>query len=153
MGNLVLFLNMSPLSWLSYNATSALFILTGLTYAAGLIGGWISDAYLGKFKTMLIFFLIYIIGYSLFPALAKDGEGKDNTSQMWCDFNSHANHTPHNGSQFLLVDLAATERKPMHSEGCSAIIFFSLTIIAIGTGVVRVNLPPFGADQVVIVTY
>ena len=136
-GNLVLFLNMDPLEWVSYNATSALFIFTGISYFAALIGGWIADAYLGKFKTLVLFFVLYIAGYSLFPALAKDAEKAADTSEMWCNFDSNGNSS-----------VSPEQRKHLHSEGCSLMVFLALGVVGIANGVVRVNISPFGADQV-----
>ena len=71
-GNLVLFLNKQPLDWVSYNSMTALFTFTGLSYMTSVIGGWVADSFFGKFKTLLIFFLVYFGGYLFMPFLAMD---------------------------------------------------------------------------------
>ena len=137
-GNLVLFLNTDPLEWMSYNATTALFIFTGLSYMTSIFGGWIADSYLGKFRTMVKFFLVYIGGYLFMPALYKKPRG-GNTATVkdinWCLVNnsSHSN---------------STDLVPAGDENCAWAVFLALTIIGLGNGAVKANIAPFGADQV-----
>lgn len=72
--NYILYLNKNPLDWESYNASLVLLMLLGLTNISSCFGGWIADSYLGKFKTIVISFFIYILGYGAFPLLASKGK-------------------------------------------------------------------------------
>ena len=68
--NYVLFLNRFPLDWTSYNASALLLIFLGITYMSSLLGGWLADSFIGKYLTILISYIIYIIGYSIFPLVS-----------------------------------------------------------------------------------
>jgi hypothetical protein len=68
--NYILFLNKQPLFWKSYNASLMLLIFFGITHISSLVGGWISDSLLGKFKTITISYIIYIAGFVVFPLVA-----------------------------------------------------------------------------------
>lgn len=70
--NYILFLNKLPLDWTSYNASALLLVFLGITYMSSLIGGWFADSLIGKYSTILISFVIYIVGYSIFPLISYD---------------------------------------------------------------------------------
>lgn len=74
--NYILYLNKNPLSWESYNASLVLLMLLGFTNISSFFGGWIADSFLGKFKTIMLSFFVYIFGYSAFPLLASKGKKK-----------------------------------------------------------------------------
>ena len=137
-GNLVLFLNMDPLDWKSYNASSILFMFTGFAYIFALLGGWIADSLLGKFKTIMIFMFVYIIGYSFMPALGFGQSQNQTLSEMWCSFDT--NQTSSAGGN--------SSHTHLREEGCSVVVISALTIMAVAIGVVKANIAPFGADQV-----
>lgn len=71
--NYVLYLNKRPLNWESFNASLVLLLLFGLTNLTSLLGGWIADTRIGKFYTIVISFVIYIIGYCVYPVVASSG--------------------------------------------------------------------------------
>ena len=167
-GNLVLFLNTAPLNWASYSASNAFLYFTGLSYCTAILGGWLADAYLGRFKTMVLFFIIYIGGYAFFPFLSPYAlNDPENTSPpTWCAGPRNVSDTqlPHHEEDFHKIspvqapDIQVTsELKPwptIHPANpgddmtCAWAVFLSLGIIGLGTGAVRANLAPFGADQV-----
>ena len=62
-----MFLNNDPLHWTTMNATNALFIFTAISYMTSLFGGWLADTFLGKFPTLVLFFIVYIGGYAFMP--------------------------------------------------------------------------------------
>ncbi|KAK8748788.1 hypothetical protein OTU49_015992, partial [Cherax quadricarinatus] len=74
--NFFLFLNKGPWdgpqAWDSLDAMNAVFVLAGVSYMSALLGGYISDAWLGRFKTMVAGFLLYISGYILLTLMAVD---------------------------------------------------------------------------------
>jgi len=61
---LVLFFS-GPLGWSDSASVSVVFFSASLSYFTPLLGGWIADAKLGKYKTILRFCMIYIIGSSI----------------------------------------------------------------------------------------
>ncbi|KAJ4954581.1 hypothetical protein NE237_011364 [Protea cynaroides] len=97
----------------------------GATCAFALLGGFISDSYLTRFKTLLLFAPLVFLGFVLltfqayYPSLrppACDTSGQQSKCKQV------------NGSK-------------------AAVLYIALYIIAIGEGSLRANLPPFGADQ------
>ena len=149
-GNLVLFLNTQPLNWLSYNAVNTMFIFTGVSYISSIFSGWLTDAYLGKFKSVILFLLIYLAGYTFFPALAQ-GRNSDHPLSFlhWCT--SQTEHTTDhhsNASNTTESPITTATDIPLVEEPCAWAVFLALFIIAIGNGGVKSNIAPFGADQV-----
>ena len=136
-GNLVMFLNKTPYNWTSYNSVNALFMFTGVTYMTAIIGGWIADSYLGKCRTILLFFLIYIGGYVFLPLLYPYPDPKFEPSKApgWCAGSG-------NGSGW------DTDHMDAWDEKCSWAVYLGLGIIALGSAGVKANFAPFGADQV-----
>lgn len=161
-GNLVMFLNSEPYGWNFYNATNALFVFTGLSYTTSLLGGWIADSFLGKFKTVSIFFVIYLIGYVAFPLLVLPSDGKRPAS--WCasnysDLNQSVNFQRyevltedqlHAANWTGIWKYEFWKSVPPSTETCSWAIYLALAIVGIGNGAVKANISPFGADQVIL---
>jgi len=136
-GNLVMFLNKTPYNWTSYNSVNALFMFTAVTYMTAIIGGWIADSYLGKCRTILLFFLIYIGGYVFLPLLYPYPDPKFEPSQPpgWCAGSGNSSGLD-------------TDHMDAWDEKCSWAVYLSLGIIALGSAGVKANFAPFGADQV-----
>ncbi|XP_076434587.1 solute carrier family 15 member 4-like [Babylonia areolata] len=135
-GNLVLFLNKNPLQWLSYNAMDTSLYFFGVSFVMSLIGGWLADAFLGRFKAILISFVIYVAGYVLMPLMASKGDTPGVRLLGLCSTNSSLNQ---NGTD--------TSTNPF-AEDCAGLVLVALTVIAIGAGFVKANIAPFGSDQV-----
>ena len=148
-GNLVMFLNQDPLKWTSYNAVTALFIFTGLSYMTAIFGGWIADTCLGKFKTIVLFLLVYIGGFVCMPLLHPYPTESDNPhiTPRWCGSapNASSGVTP---STVPWVPIAGDDPRSPYQENCAWLVCVALIIIAIGNGSVKANIAPFGADQV-----
>ena len=169
-GNLVMFLNQAPLNWTSYNATNALFLFTGFSYITALFGGWIADSLLGRFRTILLFFLFYLAGYILLPLLRPNPDLNTSLTHPpeWCY--SSPNTTIHN---MTLMTTAGPSKIPINNafsynngtvpatclldsfiqeesieSPCSWAVYLALTLMAVGNGAVKANISPFGADQV-----
>ena len=139
-GNLVLFLNLNPLDWMSYDAANMLFIFMGISYASSVLGGWLADAYWGKFKTVIVFMCIYMIGYTMFPILAF------NNSSLLKDSAFHCAHTELNSSYIHLQSVGGVQE--MYQEPCFVSVLVAVLLVGIGVGSVKACLTPFGADQV-----
>lgn len=144
--SLVVFLN-NPLQWMSYNAVMALFVFMGLCYTSSLLGGYVADSCLGKFKTILLFLLIYICGYVCMPLLHPYPSRTSASLHppKWCKARNDTNYsdpvipwTPIDGDKY---------RAP-HEETCAWLVCLGLVITAVGAGGMKANVSPFGADQV-----
>ncbi|OWF40362.1 solute carrier family 15 member 4-like [Mizuhopecten yessoensis] len=120
--NLVLFCT-SKLDIPSSDAANISLIFSGTVYLIPVIGGYISDSYAGKYNTILGSGLIYLLGLFLLPAAAidySDWFGRDDEGVKY--------------------DLSIETRK--------AYFFLGLTFVAIGTGGIKANVGPYGAQQV-----
>ena len=142
-GNLVLFLNKEPYRWESYHAIDASLYFFGLSFVMSLIGGWLADAFLGRFKALLISFLIYVAGYVLMPLMTQKATKFPNGTMM-----------PHKSLPSICnmgndtdAHVDDSDHDPF-DERCAWLIYIALTVIAIGTGFVKANIAPFGSDQV-----
>lgn len=119
--NIALF-GTSVLQYSSSIAADIANIFSGVVYLMPVFGGLISDTWAGKFQTILGCTFIYLLGLVLLPMSAIDyrsifGENKD-------------------GSYF---DLTLNSRRALYMSG--------LVFVAIGTGGIKANVGPFGAQQ------
>jgi peptide/histidine transporter 3/4 len=64
-GSLVLFFQ-TQLDYSNEDAVNAFYLWNGAVYVTPLLGGYIADTYLGRYKTILVFALIYLFGLALF---------------------------------------------------------------------------------------
>jgi peptide/histidine transporter 3/4 len=64
-GSLVLFFQ-TKLDMSNEDAVNQFYAWNGFVYVTPLIGGYIADTYLGRYKTILIFACVYLLGLSLF---------------------------------------------------------------------------------------
>ena len=142
-GTLVFFLTKAPFCWDSPLATSLELIFTAVMYVTGLFGGWISDSYLGRYSTIIIGYIIYLVGYIYMPILAYWPEDPS------CSYiEPIAGSTPCNCSWTTNSTPLFCNAKVDGEAACSTPLYIFLILIAIGAGMVNVNLPPFGGDQV-----
>lgn len=146
-GNLVLFLNKIPYEWKSFNSMYALLYFFGISYLMSFIGGLLADTLLGRFKTLLLSLLIYVIGYAFLPLLPGRITHKG-TSKEHEILPKICGHHVNNSLTDVHVLLDLVQDESPFSEQCSGLIFGVLTLIAIGSGQFRSNIAPFGADQV-----
>ncbi|XP_061189598.1 solute carrier family 15 member 4-like [Saccostrea echinata] len=144
-GNLVLFLNSLPFSWKSYNALYCTFVFLGISYVLSFVGGIVADTWLGKFKTLLLSFIIYLVGYIFLPVITFEKETSQNTTFLpdICGKNDFDDD-----KMYEIIASKGKEETDLFSENCAGLIFGVLTIIAFGSGIFRSVIAPFGADQV-----
>lgn len=64
-GSLVLFFQ-TKLNMSNEESVNAFYLWNGFVYVTPLIGGYIADTYLGRYKTILSFSLLYLLGLCLF---------------------------------------------------------------------------------------
>ncbi|XP_064612168.1 solute carrier family 15 member 4-like [Liolophura sinensis] len=131
-GNLVLFLNKKPYLWMSYNAANASFFLFGVSYSMSLVGGWVADSLLGKARTILVSFVIYLGGCAFLPFLSWNSDAE--TLPGVCGNRTEKMYT-------------ISQLKNPFDESCAWAVYLALFIVAIGVGAVKATIAPFGADQ------
>ncbi|XVF63971.1 hypothetical protein PTKIN_Ptkin09bG0129500 [Pterospermum kingtungense] len=116
--------------YMNFSLTKSATTLTnfmGTSFLLALFGGFISDTYLSRFKTCVLFGCIELLGYALlavqahFPSLRP---------------------TPCQG-----LAASQTTRCEAADSGQAAILFTGLYLVAFGTSGVKAGLPSLGADQ------
>ena len=145
-GTLIYFLNKEPLCWGSSLAFATSLISSAVMYTTGLISGWLSDSYVGRYSLTIVGYIIYLIGYWYFPTLAFYSQSKYNDSEPQQE-GKICNSTwfDDGNSSFLCFENIDGESSP-----CSFTLLLFLVFTAVGSGIVHTNLGPFGADQVTI---
>ncbi|KAM4710086.1 solute carrier family 15 member 4 [Discoglossus pictus] len=138
--NLVLFLNGPNYNWEGTEASQALLLFMGITYLVSPFAGWLADAFAGRFCTILISMVLYLLGMLLFPMITYP----DTRSGFCGDFHMAGveNCTTPNGS------ITTAPCKEVSGRYCAPAIFMGLIIVGLGVGSVKANITPFGADQV-----
>ncbi|XP_064620191.1 solute carrier family 15 member 4-like [Lineus longissimus] len=165
-----IFLNKEPLDWTSYNSIIATFILIGTAYTFSFIGSMIADMLLGRYRTICLFFLIYIAGYIFFPVLDELLDASEsNTNYSLPKMCTHrsimvprdhliptnislsdqaSNYTPISNSTLNLVGGAdASRTRSALNENCAWPIYFFVCLMAVGAGAVKANIAPYGAQH------
>lgn len=92
---------------------------SGTCYFTPLLGAFLADAYLGRFKTISLFMMIYIAGLTLLTMTASVPGLKPKCHNETCSPSSMQ----------------------------TAIVFLALYMIALGTGGIKPCVSSFGADQ------
>lgn len=147
-GNLVLFLNSGPFNWRSYNALYCTFVFLGISYVLSFVGGIIADTLLGKFKTLLLSFVIYLVGYVFLPVITKGVEFISPNITALPDICGGDDNDDDGSDMYEIMVSQESGKLELIDENCAGLIFGILTIIAVGSGIFRSVVAPFGADQV-----
>ncbi|XWS25684.1 hypothetical protein CRYUN_Cryun27aG0088800 [Craigia yunnanensis] len=116
--------------YMNFSLTKSATTLTnfmGTSFLLALFGGFISDTYLSRFKTCVLFGCIELLGYALLAVQAH--------------FHS-LRPTPCQG-----FATSQTTQCEAADSGQSAILFTGLYLVAFGTSGVKAALPSLGADQ------
>ncbi|XP_022985329.1 protein NRT1/ PTR FAMILY 4.3-like isoform X1 [Cucurbita maxima] len=98
----------------------------GTVFLLALVGGFLSDSYLGSFWTMLIFGFVELSGFILLSVQAHVPQLKPPQCNM----------------------LKSDGNECVEAKGLKALIFFvALYLVALGSGCVKPNMIAHGADQ------
>ena len=93
----------------------------GTCYLVPLLGGWLADTYLGRFNTIYGSSLLYVVGTLLLAVVSLKND--------------------------MLKELLG--KNAAHDKAARLVYFvLALVMIAFGTGGIKANVSPFGADQV-----
>jgi len=136
--NMFMFLNSDPMSWASYNAATVIFVLNSVAYITAIFGGWLADSYFGQFRTIVFFFCIYAVGFAFWPFFypyPHESARHNPGTASWCRVDSN--------------NSVSEDIVPIYRENCWWAVYVSIVIIGVGYGIVRVNIIPYGAFQVV----
>ncbi|XP_026343564.1 solute carrier family 15 member 3 [Ursus arctos] len=133
--NLVLYLNSASFQWDGQQASRAALVFLGASYLLAPVGGWLADAYLGRYRAVAVSLLLYLLASSLLPATAfADGRrsfcGEVPTSTL--------------GPACPTADCTRLSPTPY----CAPTIYCGLLLLALAASSIRSNLTSFGADQV-----
>ncbi|XP_029430554.1 solute carrier family 15 member 3 [Rhinatrema bivittatum] len=134
--NLVLYLNSSVFNWGGPQASQASLLFLGASYLLSPLGGWLADAYLGRYWTILASFLLYTAASGLLPATASE-----DLRPLLCGAMP----------EFPLVRnscLTAGGCEQPPAPYCAPVMYSCLVFLALGISSVRTNVTSFGADQV-----
>eukprot|EP00803_Ostreobium_quekettii_P006650 evm.model.scf_534.10 EVM.evm.TU.scf_534.10 scf_534:53976-59558(+) len=112
--NLVVYLLM--VGFTNLEAATLVPLFVGSCYVTPLLGGYLADTWLGRYKTILYCALIYVMGIALLTLSAG-------------------------------VKGLHPEENERINRGQAAFLFFSLALIALGTGGIKPNVSSFGADH------
>ncbi|XP_059498803.1 solute carrier family 15 member 4-like [Stegostoma tigrinum] len=128
-GNLVLYLNGSAFGWDGPRATSASLVFTGAAYLASPFGGWLADAWLGRYRTVAAGLALYLFGMLALPLTADP-----RTRGLVCGNRTAGRH--------------GDGEEGADADYCRGFIYSGLVVVGLAVGCVRSNITPFGADQV-----
>ncbi|CAM5119606.1 unnamed protein product [Eretmochelys imbricata] len=135
--NLVLYLNSSNFNWGGSQASRASLLFLGASYLLSPVGGWLADVYLGRYWTITLSFLLYLVSACLLPATAS----VDGRLFLCGDMPAYSlQNTCQNQSG------ECQQSAPGHY--CAPLMYTGLLLLALGISSVKANLTPFGADQV-----
>ncbi|XP_025965045.1 solute carrier family 15 member 3 [Dromaius novaehollandiae] len=135
--NLVLYLNSSTFNWGGTQASRASLLFLGASYLLSPVGGWLADVYLGRYGTVVLSFLLYLLAACLLPTMASLDGRLSLCGQM-----------PSYSIQNCSVDHTGTCPGQPQYQYCAPVVYSGLLLLALGISSTRANLTPFGADQV-----
>ncbi|XP_067397573.1 solute carrier family 15 member 3 [Emydura macquarii macquarii] len=135
--NLVLYLNSSNFNWEGTQASRAALLFLGASYLLSPIGGWLADVYLGRYWTITLSFLLYLVSACLLPVTASSDGRLSLCGKM-----------PKYPLQDLCRNQSGDCQPPAHGHYCAPLMYTGLLLLALGISSVKANLTPFGADQV-----
>ncbi|XP_006899905.1 PREDICTED: solute carrier family 15 member 3 [Elephantulus edwardii] len=133
--NLVLYLNSANLDWAGGQASRAALVFLGASYVLAPVGGWLADAYLGRYLAVALSLPFYLVAVALLASTAfPDGR------------RSFCGERPAPPLEPACAPGSCTRTSP--SPYCAPTVYATLLLLALAASSVRTNLTSFGADQV-----
>ena len=145
---LVLFFK-ERLGWSRDSAVSIFFFSSALSYFMPLFGGYVADSKLGRFKTILGFSAIYVLG-SFVLALSAATSPEPfflNGTEISNNMTSAATESAEERAASEQAGAGGETLTEQDTGGSAALAIFALCLIAVGTGGIKPNVSSFGADQ------
>jgi dipeptide/tripeptide permease len=144
---LVLFFK-ERLGWSRDSAVSIFFFSSALSYFMPLFGGYVADSKLGRFKTILGFSAVYVVGsFVLALSAATSPEPFFINGTEISNGTSAATESAEERAASEQAGAGAELRTETDTAGSAVLAIFALVLIAIGTGGIKPNVSSFGADQ------
>ena len=113
-----------------------------------LFGGYVADSKLGRFKTILGFSAIYVLGsFVLALAAATSPEPFFNNGTELSNLTSTATESVEERAVSEQAGAGAEALTEADTTGSAFLAIFALCLIAVGTGGIKPNVSSFGADQ------
>ena len=106
-------------------ASTLAFVFQGICFTMPVLGGWLADSKGGKFSVILFSAVIYLLGTLLLPLGSIERNGNNKEKSQWAANNVTTNLT------FM-----------------QAVYITGLFLVACGTGGIKANVSPFGAEQI-----
>ena len=144
---LVLFFK-ERLGWSRDSAVSIFFFSSALSYFMPLFGGYVADSKLGRFKTILGFSSIYVVGsFVLALAAATSPEPYFINGTEISNTTSAATESHNERTASEQAGAGGEMKTETDTTGSAVLAIFALCLIAVGTGGIKPNVSSFGADQ------
>jgi len=125
-----LFLNKGPWSpheaWDSLDALNAVFVLLGCSYLTALLGGYIADAWAGRYRTIAAGLVLCVLGFLLLILISVD-----RLPRWFC----------------AGYGVAAAVSHGVPHAPCGPAVYTAVVVEGVGVGLVKANIGPFGAEQ------
>ncbi|KAJ1168589.1 hypothetical protein NDU88_000509 [Pleurodeles waltl] len=135
--NLVLYLNSYLFNWGGPQSSQTALLFLGASYVLAPLGGWLADAYLGRYWTILASLVLYLVAACVLPATASD-----DIRPYLCGAMPEINIIPRSCNSSSGCD------DQLHSHYCAPVMYTGLLLLALGISSVKANVTSFGADQV-----
>lgn len=129
-GNLVLFLTSEQVRWSSVHSVTVTLIFLGTSYISALFFAWLSDGKFGRARTIILGFILYIIGYTFIVLLSTPDDY--NLREKLC----------------LRTNSSVKENLPFFFEPCIPQILSAFIVTGFGASAVQANIAIFGVEQV-----
>ncbi|KAG6923870.1 solute carrier family 15 member 3, partial [Chelydra serpentina] len=127
----------SNFNWGGSQASRAALLFLGASYLLSPIGGWLADVYLGRYWTITLSFLLYLVSACLLPATASSDGRLFLCGEM-----------PAYSLQHPCWNQSGECQQSAPGHYCAPLMYTGLLLLALGISSIKANLTPFGADQV-----
>jgi dipeptide/tripeptide permease len=101
---------------------------------------------LGKFKTITLGFIFYLVGYAIYPILAQN----DSYIPNYCLFTGNKSSIePYVIINNSVISDNSFKNEDLFTEPCSWLLLLADILIGFAVNLIKSNIAPFGAEQVI----